>query len=218
MTQIVNFDFGSLQKSNSTLIRIKTALKEGKVIAYPTDTFYGLGADPLNKTAVSEIFRIKNRPEEKPILVLIHSEQQLDSLVETISKEAKQLIEKLWPGPLTLIFRSKNHLPENLTAYTGTLGIRMPNNLFARNFLKAVGHPLTATSANLSASKNLTTAKEVREHFGQKVPIIIDGGKPTGDKSSTILDTTVSPPRLIRSGACPKEKIEATLKLKIHKL
>ncbi|MFQ5443252.1 MAG: L-threonylcarbamoyladenylate synthase [Nitrospinales bacterium] len=211
MAKIIKINFSQPQDSQIHLKEIAEVLNAGGVIGFPTDTFYGLGVDPFNAGAVKEIFNIKNRPADKPLLVLISSLKQLRTLVRDISPTAKQLIDAFWPGPLTILFPSASHLPENITAGPGKIGVRLPSNEFTRRLIESLGHPLTAPSANFSGEKNPTIAAEVARTFTSKISLVVDGGETLGGKESTIVDATVSPPTLIREGAISKERIDEIL-------
>ncbi len=185
-------------------------MKSGGVIAFPTDTFYGLGADPFNPDALSKIFRIKQRPADKPLLVLIHSLDQLKDLAAGVTDGAQLLMEHFWPGPLTLIFKAVP-LPDALTAGTSTIGIRLPDHPFTRRLLEALDQPLTAPSANVSGTGELETAQQVENALGDKLDLIVDGGPAPGGKVSTVLDTTTNPPTLVREGALSRSDLESAL-------
>jgi len=192
--------------------QIKETLRQGGVIAFPTDTFYALGADPFNERGVCKIFEIKSREADQPLLVLVASIAQVKCLALDRSQEADQLMRECWPAPLTLILRAVPELPKRLTANTETIGLRLPKNDWTRRLIEVAGCPLTAPSANKSGKKNLRTADEVRRSLGDTIDLIIDAGPAPGGKVSTLLDTTVSPPVLIRQGAVTREKIESILK------
>ncbi len=195
-------------------VRIKRILNLGGVIAYPTDTFYGLGVNPFNEQAVARIFKIKNRPEDKPLLLLVSSIHQVPRLVSEVSPTAATLIEKLWPGPTTLLLKSASHLPNNLTAHTGKIGIRQPGNDLTLKLIEGVGFPITGTSANISGADNTKSAQEALDCFGSSIDLIVDGGPaPEGERESTILDTTLSPPLIIREGVVGKSEIESILEM-----
>jgi len=187
-------------------------LNDGGVIAFPTDTYYGLGVNPFNTKGIHRIFEIKSRQTNKPLLLLVASEAQLDQLVQSRSHEANLLIKKFWPAPLTLIFNAVPELPDVLTAGTGKVGIRFPGNRWTHRLIEAVGCPLTATSANRSNETNLRTAEEVEQAFGSEIDLIIDAGPAPGGNVSTLLDTTVSPPVLVRHGLITQEEIESSVK------
>lgn len=170
-------------------------------MAFPTETFYGLGANALDPAAVRRIFEVKGRPESKPLLLLVDSIEMAESLVKEVSAAARDLMAKHWPGPLTLIFRAIASLPDELTAGTGTVGIRVPRHPVAFELVRAAGLPITAPSANRSGEEPPATAADVQRVFGGKIELILDGGATTGGLPSTILDVTVTPPKLIRRGA-----------------
>jgi len=176
-------------------------LLKGGLVAFPTETFYGLGANALDAAAVRRIFEVKGRPESKPLLVLVDSVRMAESLVKEIPAAALALMARYWPGPLTLVFRSASRLPEELTAGTGTVGIRMSRNPVGFELVRAAGVPVTAPSANLSGEKPPTTAADVGRMLSGKIDLILDGGPTTGGLPSTILDVTVTPVKVIRPGA-----------------
>lgn len=209
MANVLRFDFKA--PHTQALEKIRSIVSAGGVVAFPTDTFYGLGADPFNPDALSKIFRIKQRPADKPLLILIHSVDQLDRLTVEVTANARKLMERFWPGPLTLIFKASPHLPEALTAGTGTIGIRLPDNTFTRRLLEELGHPLTAPSANISGDKEPVTAKEVADALKKGLDLIVDGGPAPGGEPSTILDTTTETPTLLRGGAILRAELEAVL-------
>ena len=180
----------------------------GGIIAFPTETFYGLGARPFDACAVQRIVDLKDRPlRDAPILVLIRSRADLHTLVSEITPAAERLMEACWPGPLTLVFRAAAAVPSALTAGTGTIGIRLPAHPDVQRLLEAVGGPLTGTSANHSGQPPATTAEEVERVLGDGVDAILNGGATPGGLPSTVVDTTVTPPRLIREGRVPKASL-----------
>ena len=189
--------------------KTQEVLKGGGVIAFPTDTFYGLGADPFNKTAVDKIYEIKGRDSKKPLLLLIDSPRKLDALMEEPSRDSFKLIETFWPGPLTILFKPKPTIPKNIT--TGLIGIRQPGNSITRKLLSSLDHPLTAPSANLNGENPATTAEEVELHLGKKLDLILDAGVCKGGKPSTLVDATQTPIRLIREGAISFKSIQESL-------
>ncbi|MBI4591150.1 MAG: threonylcarbamoyl-AMP synthase [Candidatus Rokubacteria bacterium] len=175
-------------------------LKSG-LVAFPTETFYGLGANALDPEAVRRIYAVKGRPESKPILVLVASVEMAESLVKKVSATARDLMARYWPGPLTLVFKASPDLPVEVTAGTGTVGIRVPGHPVAFGLVRAAGCPVTAPSANVSGEEAPTTAEEVQRRLEGKIELILDGGATRGGLPSTILDVTVTPPRLLRRGA-----------------
>ena len=178
---------------------IVSLLRSGGVIAFPTDTAYGLGADPFNASAVDRIFRIKGRADNKPILLLVHSIQMLDSVIHKTDVFAA-VAERFWPGPLTLIGHAAPALPANVTAGTGTVGVRWPLATFATALAGRFGRPITATSANRSGMVSAITIDEVNAQLGDAVDALIDGGVLPSRGGSTILDLTVDPPMILREG------------------
>ncbi|MBI3809175.1 MAG: threonylcarbamoyl-AMP synthase [Nitrospirae bacterium] len=176
----------------------------GGIIAFPTETFYGLGACPFDTRAVQRIFDLKGRSlQAGPILVLIRSRSDLETLVSEITPAAERLMEACWPGPLTLVFRAAAAVPSALTRGTGTIGVRLPAHPDVQQLLEAVGGPLTGTSANRSGRPPVTTAEDVDQDLGGSVDAILNGGATPGGLPSTVVDTTVTPPRVIREGRVP---------------
>lgn len=211
MPEIIKIDLDDETVFRTQMVKIKRILNLGGVMAFPTDTFYGLGATAFNRKAVSRIFKIKQRPKDKPLLTLVASAYQVNSMALEITPTAEILIEKLWPGPLTILFSAHPHLPSQLTANTGKIGVRQPGNEMVRKLLSGIGFPITATSANISGTENVTTAREVEETLGSQIDLIVDGGAAPGGKESTVLDVTLSPSLLVREGAVTREEINAIL-------
>jgi L-threonylcarbamoyladenylate synthase len=178
-------------------------LQEGGVIAYPTETFYGLGADGFNNNAIEKIFLIKGRHKKSPIPVIIGEMNALKGLVREIPEDASHLINTFWPGALTLVFAASHNIQPRLTAGTGKLGIRISRHPIATALAKAHGHPITSTSANLSGARECTSAAEVITCLGEKIDAVIDGGLTPGGSGSTIVDITTHPPVILREGIIP---------------
>ena len=175
-------------------------VKRGGVIGYRTDTFYGLGADPENASAVREIIKLKGREVGKPILLLI---SDLDIVPHYLSERSNlfdSLADRFWPGPLTLVGLARKELPSDLTAGTGTLGVRLPDNVIVRDLVRACGGALTATSANPTGKAPAVSAEEVRNYF-PGLDLIIDGGDVKTSEPSTVLDVTGPEVIMIREGA-----------------
>ena len=177
------------------------ALSGGGLVAFPTETFYGLGVNALDSRAVARVFEVKGRPEGKPLLVLVDSLKMAESLTPEVSDLARRLMATHWPGPLTLVFKAAPELPAELTAGTGTVGIRMPNHPVALGLVRAARLPVTAPSANPSGAEPPTTAAAVWQYFEGRIHLILDGGPTPGGRPSTVLDVSVSPPQLVRAGA-----------------
>jgi len=182
-------------------------LREGGVVAFPTETFYGLGADARNETAVEKIFRIKGRNFRNPLSVIVAHGGELIPLVEEIPAAATILMQKFWPGPLTLIFRASSTVLPRLTADTGKIGIRVSSHRIATLLAAGLAGPLTATSANPSGGAECSSADAVIRALGDLPDAVIDGGATPGGAGSTILDVTFFPPRILREGAIPRNLI-----------
>jgi L-threonylcarbamoyladenylate synthase len=188
----------------------RKVLLQGGVIAFPTDTFYGLGVDPFNRNAVDQIFAIKGREKKKPLLLLISAREQLETLVRDITPAHSTLMQEFWPGPLTLLFEPRSVILDNVSA--GLIGIRQPGNSMTRDLISSFGQAITAPSANLSGEAPPTSAKQVQQSLGIHLDLIIDGGTCPGGEPSTLVDATETPARLIRPGAIPFNDIEVALR------
>jgi L-threonylcarbamoyladenylate synthase len=174
-------------------------LRSGGVIAFPTDTAYGLGADPFNNAAIDRIFQIKGRAETKPILLLVSSVSMAESVAEP-DGGFHDLVQQFWPGPLTVILPAAKSVPLKITAGTGTVGVRWPVSGFATQLIQRSGQPITATSANRSGLPTAITAEEVRDQLDDSVDALIDGGRLPSPGGSTLLDLTADPPVVLREG------------------
>ncbi|MEP6718937.1 MAG: L-threonylcarbamoyladenylate synthase [bacterium] len=201
-------------RSDSETTRVEAAriISTGGLIAFRTDTFYGLGADPFNPTALQKIKKLKGREENKPILLLISNLDQLDRLVAVQSSLFRSLAIRHWPAPLTLIGAARPELPPELTGGTNSIGVRLPDDENVRRLVGVCGGALTATSANISAQAPARTASEVENYFPEEIDLIIDGGEVGITKPSTVLDLSGSEPHLIREGAVSREELAEILK------
>jgi L-threonylcarbamoyladenylate synthase len=199
MTLLLKIDPG--KPDAEKLAEAVRVLRGGGVVAFPTETFYGLGADARNAAAVEQIFRIKGRNFRNPLSVIVANHGEVIPLVEEIPAAAKILMQTFWPGPLTLVFRASSTVLPRLTADTGKIGIRVSSHPLARLLALGLGGPLTATSANLSGGSECTTAKAVIRALAEFSGRVVDGGETPGGAGSTILDVTVMPPRILREGA-----------------
>lgn len=200
--------------SDSQTARAEAAriIANGGLIAFRTDTFYGLGADPLNAAAVVKIRELKGREENKPILLLISNMDQLERFVADESGNFRIIAGQHWPAPLTLIGSARPELPIALTAGSNTIGVRLADDENVRALVRACGGALTATSANLSGKPPARTAKEVEDYFPKGIDLIIDGGEVTVTEPSTVLDLSEAEPRLVREGAIPRAALGDLLK------
>ncbi len=185
-----------------------SVLRGGGVVALPTETYYGLAVDPFSESAVQRLFRLKKRPQEKPILLLLGSREMLIQVVAEIPPWAERLMEYFWPGPLTLVFKARQDLPRSLTAGTDTVAVRLPSHLLPIRLSQGFSKPITGTSANLSGGPPATRAEEVERIFPE-VDLVLDGGKSPGGLPSTIVSVVNFPPRLIRPGKIPWEEIRS---------
>lgn len=186
-------------------------LKNGLLVAFPTETVYGLGADALNAQAVKKIFEAKGRPSDNPLIVHIAESSQLDELVSEIPPHAKVLMERFWPGPLTLVFKKSQKVPDVITGGLDTVAVRMPKNPTALKLIRESGVSVAAPSANLSGRPSPTTAQHVGEDLSGRIDYIIDGGPCTVGVESTVLDITVPVPMILRPGGVTREMLEEVL-------
>ena len=186
-------------------------IADGGVIAFRTDTYYGLGVDPFNQDAVRKIRALKGREDDKPILLLIADLGEVDRFISYHSELYNKVASRVWPGPITLIGVARPELPVELTAGTGTLGVRLPNDDDLRLLLHLCGGALTATSANVSGSEPARNVKDVDNYFPNGIDLIIDAGEVTATLPSTVLDLSGAAARLVREGAIPREELEEFL-------
>jgi L-threonylcarbamoyladenylate synthase len=197
--------------TDETLAQACVVLQAGGVVAFPTETYYGLAVDPFSQAALSRLFAVKGRSADKPVLLIIDNPSQLNSLVAEIPPPFAVLMEKFWPGPLTLVFPGAASLPELLTGKRGTIGIRVSSHPVARKLVRAFGRPITATSANFSGQPAAVTACGVRDQLGAGVDVVIDGGETPGGQGSTLVGYQEGKVCLLRAGVIPFAKIEAVL-------
>lgn len=186
-------------------------LRLGGIVVFPTETVYGLGADAFSKEAAEKIYRAKGRPSDNPLIVHVADQRGLEKVAKNISSQAKVLMKKFWPGPLTLIFEKKEELPLETTGGLTTVAVREPDHTIARVLIKEAGGCVAAPSANISGKPSPTSGKHVVEDMDGKVDMILDGGKAELGLESTILDMTTSPPTLLRPGFITKEMIEEVI-------
>jgi L-threonylcarbamoyladenylate synthase len=201
----------SKKTHDSKIKKASKILKEGGLVAFPTETVYGLGANALNEKAVSKIFIAKGRPQDNPLIVHISDVKQLNSLVDKIPKKANKLMEKFWPGPLTLIFKKSKMVPDVVTCGLDSVAIRMPENKIALNLIEKSGVPIAAPSANISGKPSPTTAEHVLEDLDGKINLIIDGGEVEIGLESTVLDLTKKTPQILRPGKVTKKQLEKVI-------
>ncbi|HZQ09329.1 MAG TPA: L-threonylcarbamoyladenylate synthase [Anaerolineae bacterium] len=208
-----------LPANNPTAIqRALELVRRGEVIALPTDTVYGIATDGLNAAAVEKLFIAKDRPTSKAIMLLLGDIEDLNQVAANIPPTARRLVERFWPGGLTLVVHARPELPANLRAETDTIGVRLPNSNLVREFIRSLGRPLAATSANLSGGENPRTAQDVLNSLGGRIALILDGGATPGNIPSTVVDCTKDPPRVLRAGAISIEDIARALHIRLEDL
>jgi L-threonylcarbamoyladenylate synthase len=192
---------------------IAERLRSGQVVSVPTDTFYGLAVDPVNLRAVDQIYEIKSRHRHKALSLMIDSIDMAERLAAEIDQDFELLAERFWPGPLTIIVKASSRLPLRVTANTGNVALRVPAAAIPVAIIKAAGFPITATSANLSGEAECTSAQEVREQLGDRLPLIVDGGPSPRSVPSTIVDLSgdAGDWRVVRAGAISVDDITAVL-------
>lgn len=199
-TKIFNIDESSLELCKKIIV-------EGGAVAFPTETVYGLGANAFNDEAVKNIFTIKGRPNDNPLIVHVHKDYDLTTLVEDVPKYSKLLAKAFLPGPLTMVYNSKGRVSPSVSCGLNTLAIRIPSHEGAQRFLKYVNLPIAAPSANISKHVSPVTAMHVYNDLNGKIEYILDGGKCSGGIESTVLDCTGRTPCVLRSGLVTREMI-----------
>ena len=197
-------------KARSATLAAQTIL-DGGVIVYPTETIYGLGANALEPKVVDKVYRIKQRPKSNPILVLIPNRLSLEELVSGIPDTAELLMDKFWPGPLTIVFKASPIVSPVLTAGSGKIGIRLSSDGFCRELLGICNIPITSTSANLSGEPNPDSIGIIDKRVLDAVDLVIDAGKLTSQTPSTVVDVTRGNVELLREGAVPFAKIREVI-------
>ena len=189
--------------------RAAELLRAGEVVALPTETVYGLAANALDEKAVAKIFQIKGRPAHNPIIVHVAGNEMARTCVQDFPELAEKFSKSFWPGPLTLVVPRAKNIPDIVTAGGATVGVRWPSHPFMQAVIRECGFPLAAPSANLSNQISPTNAAHVRAQLGGKISLIVDGGQSQVGIESTVLDLTVSPPRVLRPGMIHAESLAA---------
>lgn len=183
------------------------AFRKGEIVAYPTETFYGLAVDPFNEEAVKKLFELKGRDFDNPITVIVNDKSKIFDLVETTPELGRKLMDRFWPGALTIVFKANEKVSHILTSGRGTIGVRVSINPVATEFAREVVSPITATSANPSGMLPPITADEVIDYFGDKLGAVIDGGEVAGGLGSTIVDVTGKTLKIVREGVIKADEI-----------
>ncbi len=186
-------------------------LRSGGLVAFPTETVYGLGANALDPEAVNKIFRAKGRPADNPLIVHIAEISQVEDLSDDITVPARRVMEAFWPGPLTVVLPKKPGVPGEVTAGLQTVAVRMPDHPVARELIRLAGVPVAAPSANRSGRPSPTTAQHVRNDLEGRIDVIVDGGACRVGLESTVLDLTSEPPVILRPGGITREEIEEVI-------
>lgn len=204
----------NIDKNDIDIIEIKkhaNLLKEGDTVIFPTETVYGLGANALDETAVKKIYEAKGRPSDNPLIVHIFSEDEVNGLAKDISDKAKVLMNKFWPGPLTMIFKKKDIVPKRTSGGLDTVAIRMPSHKIAREIIKQSGVPVAAPSANISGRPSPTKGEHVCVEMNGRVAGIVVGGDCNFGLESTVIDMTMDTPMILRPGSVTKEQLECEI-------
>lgn len=186
-------------------------IRAGGLVAFPTETVYGLGGNALDEDAAAKIYAAKGRPQDNPLIVHIQHIKELEGIVEDVPPGADELMKTFWPGPLTILFRKKPVIPSGTTAGLDTVAIRMPDHRIALELIKAAGVPIAAPSANISGKPSPTCAQDVLEDLNGKIDMILDGGTCPVGVESTVLDLSGPVPLILRPGGLPKEELEKIL-------
>ena len=199
---------GNEEELRNGVDRARHIILSGGIVAFPTESFYGLAVNASDENAIGRLFKIKKRMNNMPVLVLIPSLEYLKGYVADVPEIALRLIGRFWPGGLTLLFKAGSGISPLLTSGTGKIGVRISSHPLAAALARAVDSPITGTSANISGRPGCVTAKEVYYSLGRGVDLILDGGETKGGKGSTILDVTVDPPEIIREGMISREQLQ----------
>ena len=186
-------------------------IRQGGVVVFPTRCLYGLGANAFDASAVKRVSLIKQRPADNPILTLIDSKQRLDELAASIPPTADALMKTFWPGQLTLVFEARKSLPQQLTAGSGKIGVRLPGHPVAYALAKLSDTAITGTSANVSGHPGCHQVKDLDDPIAGQVDLILDGGTLKGGVGSTVIDITQNPPQILREGQVTAEEIQNCL-------
>lgn len=198
----------AIDKKADDLSHVVAALKRGEVIVYPTETLYGLGADALNLNAVEKVFQLKGRDPQTPIPVLVADREMLGALVDEIPALAEKLMAKFWPGPLTLVLAARKDIPSALLNADGGIGVRISSQPIATELVRALGRPLTATSANPSGREPARTAEQARDYFSEEIRVYLDGGPLTSKTGSTVVEIGNNAITIIREGEIGKSELQ----------
>jgi L-threonylcarbamoyladenylate synthase len=217
MKKTVLFKVNPEAPENDKIQAAAAIIKSGRLVAFPTETVYGLGADALNANAVLALFAAKNRPLDNPPIVHVDAASGVYNVADAVSGKAELLMKQFWSGPLTLVFKRRATVPEVTTAGLDTVAVRMPNHKVALALIKASGCPIAAPSANLSGKPSPTNAQHVFDDLNGRIDAILDGGATRIGVESTVLDVSVDPPVLLRPGGTPLEALQKAIgEVRLH--
>ncbi|HBF39281.1 MAG TPA: threonylcarbamoyl-AMP synthase, partial [Firmicutes bacterium] len=208
-TEVLDVKGGKIHYQN--ILKGAEYLKNGEVVAIPTETVYGLAADAFNEKAIQRIFEVKGRPQDNPLLVHICQLEQVYDICRDISKEAEKVMAAFWPGSVTLIFKKQDCISDTITAGMKTVGVRFPQSEIARAIIQASGTLLVAPSANLSGKPSTTSAEHCYHDLNGKIPCILDGGPSSIGLESTIIDMSTPAPVLLRPGAVSLDAVRQVI-------
>lgn len=209
LSKIIKADIKDIDEEIIT--RAAEIIKKGGIIIFPTDTIYGLMAQAFDPQVVKKVFRLKGRESEKAMPVLIQSKRQLYQLVRKIPSQASTLIKQFWPGPLTIVFKAKKTVPDIICGEKKSIGVRLPDSSWTRALIKKCKSPLIATSVNPSGYPSSIRIEEIPESIKDKVDLIIDVGPSAMKLPSTVIDMTLTPPKVLREGAISKKNLQEYL-------
>ncbi len=213
--KIVKVDRG--RPDAGVIAEAAAVIRAGGLVVLPTETVYGVAAALLDEAAIEKIYSAKGRPSHKPLPVLISDASQVRAAVRHVPRAARRLMEMFWPGPLTIVMDAAPAVPLAVTAATGTVGVRMPDDELALGLMRQAGVPLACTSANLSGDPSASGVDAIAGGFISRVDLVLDGGETPIGIPSTVVDLTGAAPRLIRAGSIAADDIEAVLGLKLAK-
>jgi L-threonylcarbamoyladenylate synthase len=205
MTQVTLLDAALPQQEAIDLAA--SIIRDGGLVAFPTETVYGLGADAMNERAIQKLFQAKGRPADNPLIVHVSDRAMLDSVATGLTPQGERLIERFWPGPLTLVLNRQPEVATSVSAGLPSVAVRMPANKIALELIIAARTPIAAPSANASGRPSPTTAAHVLEDLGGRIDLILDGGATSIGIESTVLDLTTEPPMILRPGAITREML-----------
>lgn len=202
----------SITVPDNTIQEAVTIIRSGGIVAFPTETYYGLGVDPFNENALAKLFEAKGRPLLKPVLLLVADQRQVMDVAENVPEIAQKLMVHYWPGPLTMVLPAKPNLSSYVTGNTGTVGVRLSPHPVAKELLRLCKFPLTATSANKAGAAPAVTASDIYAAFDDQIDIVLDGGSTPGETGSTLIGFEGGKVYCIREGSIPFDTIESFLK------